>query len=97
VDLIYTPATALSAKMCTAALMLSVEDLVAVLYKTKADFNAARPGKHLSAWWYKKLSGVLSETGFKNVVQSSAGKGSKVFNGFDRTFPEISLYVEATK
>jgi SAM-dependent methyltransferase len=64
-------------------------------------FSHAFPGNHISWWNYKKLSAFLGEAGFKNVCKSGYGQSTSApmrdLRYFDKTYPQISVYVDAVK
>lgn len=62
----------------------------------------AHPGQHINWWTYDKLAALLGDAGFEHVYRSQPQqsrfeqmRGTGRRTGFDSTFPEISLFVEA--
>lgn len=65
------------------------------------EFDNSNPGNHINWFTMKKLRTFLEDSGFQCVYQSGFGKSfcppmQNTFL-FDRTFPVMSLYVEAVK
>lgn len=64
-------------------------------------FNASSAGDHISWWNYNKLKKFLQEAGFESICKSGYGQSSSSWMRdlayFDQTYPQISVYVEATK
>lgn len=65
------------------------------------NFNKSSPGDHMSWWNFEKLSAHLIESGFTNVRRSAYGQSHlfwmRDLEYFDQTYPQISVYLEATK
>jgi predicted SAM-dependent methyltransferase len=62
------------------------------------------PGHHINWWTHDKLAAMLEKVGFRSVYKSS--RQGSVFSelrghgrntGFDSTFPDVSLFVEAVR
>ncbi len=64
-------------------------------------FNASSAGDHITWWNYDKLREFLLKAGFKNICRSGYGQSNSSWmrdlTYFDQTYPQISVYVEATK
>ncbi|MBF0522479.1 MAG: methyltransferase domain-containing protein [Candidatus Omnitrophica bacterium] len=65
------------------------------------DIQKKYPGNHMNWWNLEKAQRMLKKTGFNKVYASSYGQSfSPVLrdvNFFDKTYPKISLYIEAQK
>ena len=64
-------------------------------------YDEEHVGDHINYWTYEKLKTYLSEVGFSTIIRSKY-LGSTSYNMqnrkyFDRTHPEMTLYVEAIK
>jgi SAM-dependent methyltransferase len=64
-------------------------------------FSYKSPGDHISWWNYEKLASCLRAAGFRTVVRSAFGQSTTLImrdtRYFDRTYPQISVYVEGIK
>lgn len=64
-------------------------------------FNYDSPGDHISWWNFEKLRKFLMEAGFTEIYRSAFGQSTLVLmrdlRHFDRTYPQISVYVEARR
>jgi hypothetical protein len=71
------------------------------LLTNSLEFNKSSPGDHLSWWNHDKLSANLFKVGFTNVRRSGYGQSHLLWmrdlRYFDQTYPQVSVYVEATK
>lgn len=64
-------------------------------------FDIAHIGDHINYWTFEKVRDMLSRVGFKNIIRSKYA-GSVMPNMrniiyFDKTHPEMSLFIEAIK
>lgn len=70
-------------------------------FTSLCEFQAERPGNHISWWNVAKLSSFLQKAGFNNVYRSGYLQSiSPVLRDeslFDNTHPAISIYMEAIK
>jgi hypothetical protein len=78
----------------------SMED--ALDYFTKqCKYNIDHPGNHISWWTHDKLIALLKKAGFSKCYKTGYGQSQfpplREINYFDKTYPIISLYVEAIK
>lgn len=68
---------------------------------SECNFDPSDPGRHINWWDEVKITNFLKEAGFKNIYRSRFGQSrfSPLRNTklFDKTQPEISLYIEAIK
>ncbi|MBT5268565.1 MAG: methyltransferase domain-containing protein [Candidatus Marinimicrobia bacterium] len=87
-----------------AALVIAHESNPQVLWNLLTNslkFNKGSPGNHMSWWNYDKLSAHLIKAGFTTVRRSGYGQSDLLWmrdlEYFDQTYPQISVYVEATK
>jgi SAM-dependent methyltransferase len=78
---------------------LYYEELVETL-KNGLEFRMEHPGDHINNWDFNRLNNLGRNVGFKHVIESKyRGSVSESMNGleFDRTHPQMSLYVEMIK
>jgi len=64
------------------------------------EFTAEFPGDHINAWTFSKLNDFAKSAGFTKVIRSkSGGSVSEIMQheDFDRTCPQMSLYVDLVK
>lgn len=70
-------------------------------FTSSLEFSKCSPGDHLSWWNYDKLNFKLLQAGFTNVYRSGYGQSQLPFMRdlvyFDQSYPQISVYAEATK
>ena len=68
---------------------------------TDLPFSYQSPGDHISWWNYDKLASFLQRAGFSQVARSAYGQSiapiMRDVRHFDRTYPQISVYVEGRK
>ena len=70
-------------------------------FTCQCDFSSEYPGAHINWWTHDKLFSMLRDAGFTNIYRS--GYGQSLFLPlrdtylFDKTHPQISLYIEAIK
>jgi SAM-dependent methyltransferase len=64
-------------------------------------FSYKSPGDHISWWNYTKLAECLGAAGFRTITRSAYGQSTTLImrdmRYFDRTYPQISVYVEGIK
>lgn len=78
---------------------LNYNNLVEKL-KTGLQFREEHPGDHINNWDFDRLQVLGIKAGFKNIIRSKwRGSVSEVMSGddFDKTAPQMSLYVEMIK
>lgn len=68
--------------------------------KQGLEFSAEFPGDHINAWSFLKVRDFANSVGFNRVVRSKQGASvSEIMqhSDFDRTCPNMSLYVDIVK
>lgn len=78
---------------------LNYDDLVRML-KDDLEFRKDHPGDHINNWDFFRLNKLGSKAGFINIVRSKwHGSVSEIMrsDNFDKTAPQMSLYVEMIK
>jgi len=78
---------------------LDYKELVGNL-KDGLEFRLEHPGDHINNWDFDRLNNIGGKAGFKYVIESKyRASVSNSMNGpeFDRTHPQMSLYVDMIK
>lgn len=78
---------------------LCYKELVETL-KNGLEFRTEHPGDHINNWDFNRLNDLGRKVGFTHIIESKyRGSVSGSMNGpdFDRTHPQMSLYVEMIK
>lgn len=69
-------------------------------YRDGLIFRVEHPGDHINNWDFDRLASLGREVGFRHIIESKCqGSISKEMQGedFDRTAPQMSLYVDFMK
>lgn len=64
------------------------------------EFSADLPGDHINVWTFAKIKDFATSAGFNRIVRSKAGGSVSPLMqhpDFDRTIPQMSLYVDLVK
>ena len=70
------------------------------LMRENLAFRAEYPGDHINVWDFDELAKLAQDTGFSHVLKSKfQGSVSASMQGplFDKTYPQMSLYVDMVK
>ncbi len=84
---------------CESVKALDYSNLVKKL-KNGLEFRKEHPGDHINNWDFDRLQVLGIKAGFKNIIRSKwRGSVSEIMSGddFDKTGPQMSLYVEMIK
>lgn len=77
------------------------EALVQITKSTSPDLHQYIPGDHVNWWPYKRIVEFGHNAGFKRIYRSTYGQSKSTIMQdtahFDKTVPEISIYVEMIK
>lgn len=67
----------------------------------QCSYDSDYPGSHISWWTPEKVSTILKEIGFRDIIISGYGQSSipilRDTRYFDNTMPYLSFYIEAYK